>query len=161
MKWSTHFITGMTVGLLFARFLGEDYLLYGLTGALFGVLPDADIILDKLYLAEHRGAYSHSLGASLVMGAIAAAGAYFLFSMGLQESVVLGSLSFTAAFSHVVLDSFTYSGVEMMWPLTSRRYKGWVRYDSLSANFGIILACLGILYISGVFSEFLDILHFW
>ncbi len=150
----------MTVGLLFARFLGGDYLLYGLTGALFGVLPDADIILDKLYLAEHRGAYSHSLGASLFMGILAALGAYFIFSFEMEESAVLGALSFTAAFSHVILDSMTYSGVEMMWPLNSRRYKGWVRYDSLSANLGIILACGGILYVAGVFQEFLVILHF-
>ena len=161
MKWSTHFITGMTVGLLFARFLGGEYALYGLIGGLFGVLPDGDIILDKLYLAEHRGVYSHSLGASIVMGIIAGLSAYFLFSMGAQESAIIGLLSFSAAFSHVILDSMTYSGVRMLWPITSRKYNGWVRYDSIPANLGIDLACMGALYIFGVFQDFVDILHFW
>ncbi len=160
MKWSTHFITGMTVGLLFARFLGGDHLLYGLIGALFGVLPDADIILDKLYLAEHRGAYSHSLGASAIMGAMAGIFAYFLFSMGAEASFIIGILSLSASFSHVILDSMTYSGVKMMWPFSSRKYKGWVRYDNLAVNIGIILACTAALYFTGILHVLADIPYF-
>ena len=160
MKYSTHFIVGLTTGLLFARYLGGGYLLMGLAGALFGVLPDSDIILSKLYIAEHRGAYSHSLGSSLILGAAAGLSAYYLFGLGLHLSLLMAVLAALSSFLHVLADSMTYSGTYMLWPLSRRRYRGWVRYDSITANIGIISLCILSLYLAGFFG-YLTEFHGW
>ncbi len=150
MKWSTHFVVGATVGLIFAKYTGMDYILMGLVGALFGVLPDADVMLDVLGIAEHRGAYSHSIFSSILFGIIVGPVAHFVFSFSLKTSVLLGLLASAASFSHVLTDALTYSGVRIFWPFSKKKYRGFIRYNNIPANLLIILLCLLALYFMGI-----------
>ena len=160
MKYSTHFIVGLTAGLLFARYLGGGYILMGLAGALFGVLPDSDIALSRLHIAEHRGAYSHSLGSSVILGIAAGLSAFYIFDMEIRTSALMAILAFASSFLHVLVDSMTYSGTYMLWPITRRRFRGWVRYDSITANLAVISLCVLSLYMAGFFRYILEF-HGW
>ena len=154
MRWSTHFIVGATVGLIFAKYVGGDCILMGLAGAFFGVLPDADIILDTLGIADHRGVYSHSLGASMVIGAIASGFSYLVFDFPMKESIYMGVLGFLASFLHTVTDALTYSGARVLWPLNRRKFRGFIRYSNLAANLLVMLLCLAVLYFEGIIPHF-------
>ncbi len=153
MKWSVHFVVGATVGLIFAKYTGTDYTLMGLTGALFGVLPDADIMLDAVGIARHRGAYSHSIFSSILFGIIVGPVAYFLFSFSPKTSVLLGLLASAASFSHVLTDTLTYSGVRIFWPFSKKKYRGFIKYDNIPANLLIIVLCLLLLYLTGIIPD--------
>ena len=150
MKWTTHLIVGATAGLIIAKYTGIDYVLMASAGAFFGVLPDGDIIISTLGLGEHRGAYSHSLGSSVIMGIIAVLGAHYLFYYPFKLSLYLGFVAFSASFLHDLTDALTYSGVKLFWPLSKRRYRGFVRYNSIVANMAIIIICLAALYYAGI-----------
>lgn len=152
MKWSTHFIAGASAGLIIARYTGMDYLLMGLAGALFGVLPDADIIPSAIGLGEHRGAYSHSLGSSIILAIITSFIVYLFFDFSPEESFYLGIVAFSASFLHTLLDTLTYSGTKALWPLSKKKYRGFIRYNNIPANLLIILLCLIALYYSGILS---------
>ena len=152
MKWSTHFIVGATIGLIFAKYTGMEYILMASAGALFGVLPDADIILSALHIAEHRGAYSHSLGSSVIMAIITSPIVYLFFDFTIKESAYLGALAFTASFFHTLADTMTYSGTRALWPLSDKKYRGFVRFNNIPANLFIIVLCIVLLYFLGFFS---------
>lgn len=146
MKWSTHFIVGATAGLIIAKYTGMDYMLTGLAGAFFGVLPDADIILDSLGIGGHRGVYSHSLGSSAALGVLTLIGAHHIFYLPIKESMYFGSLAFLSSFLHIVTDSMSYSGVRLFWPISGKKYRGFMKHDNIAANLLIILLCALILY---------------
>ena len=151
MRWSTHFIVGATAGLVMAKYTGTDYLLMGSAGALFGVLPDADIILDTLGIGEHRGAYSHSLGSSIFLGILASVTAYMVFAFTVKEAIYMGVLAFSASFLHTLADTLTYSGTKLLWPFSNKRFKGFVKARNIGANLLIIFLCIVLIYVLKIF----------
>ncbi len=151
MRWSTHFIVGATAGLIMAKYTGTDYLLMSSAGALFGVLPDADIILDTLGVGKHRGAYSHSLGSSIFLGILTSAVAYMVFAFTMKESIYMGTLAFSASFLHTLADTLTYSGTKLLWPFSSKRFRGFVKARNIGANLLIIFLCIVVVYYLKIF----------
>ncbi len=93
-------------------------------GIAASMLPDADVVAFAMRLAwdhayAHRGA-SHSLGAALLVGLLAAACARALgTSAGRAFLFVGGSMA-----SHGVLDMFTDggAGIALAWPLSDERW---------------------------------------
>jgi membrane-bound metal-dependent hydrolase YbcI (DUF457 family) len=157
VRWSTHFIVGATAGLIIAKYTGTDYILMGSAGALFGVLPDADIILDTLGIADHRGAYSHSLGSSIFLGIAASIIAYYMFAFTLKGSIIMGFLAFSSSFLHTLTDTLTYSGTKLLWPFSRKKYRGFVRYNDIGMNALIITLCIATIYLLKLF-PYLDYL---
>lgn len=90
-------------------------------------LPDIDFLPGLLVGNAnqwHHHYYSHSLGAAIVVGVLAA----FFYTKGTDRKFALYfGLLFGAYFSHLVLDYFTADtsepfGLPMFWPLTSEYF---------------------------------------
>ena len=100
-------------------------------GALFGTIPDLDVLLVPFFsefqkISLHRG-YSHSILFCLAIGII---GAYILSRLNWTKSlsyVRLWIFAFLALFTHVMLDAFTSYGTQLFLPFTDLR----VSYDSI------------------------------
>ncbi len=94
-------------------------------GALFGTIPDLDIIFAPLLdnaqdLAFHRGG-SHSL---LLMVIVSLALAKPLAKLWIKEKVSplrAGTFVFLAWLTHVLIDCFTIYGTSVLWPFSSVR----------------------------------------
>jgi membrane-bound metal-dependent hydrolase YbcI (DUF457 family) len=142
MRRITHLLIGMAAGVLVAYYTGRfDYRL-PLSGAFFGILPDFDIFLAKLGIAEHRGAYSHSLGSSIVLSGTVFCGLYF--GAGWERGLVfwLSAVVFLATLLHTVTDCLTYAGAKLFYPLSGRKLKGGLKYDDWLVNGLLILLCV-------------------
>jgi len=120
-------------------------------GCLFGVLPDIDIIVSGLSRTAHRSPVTHSLlGAFLFTiswvafyiggDAVLAAG----FSMGVPLSASSVTVFF-AAFLHAVADTVSFSGCKALYPLSSRKFRGPVRYDDWAANTALMVVAIGVM----------------
>ncbi len=94
-------------------------------GALFGTIPDLDVIFSPLLdnaqdLAFHRGG-SHSL---LLMVIVSLALAKPLSKLWIKEKVSplrAGTFVFLAWFTHVLIDCFTVYGTSVLWPFSGER----------------------------------------
>lgn len=94
-------------------------------GALFGTIPDLDVIFSPLLdisqnLAFHRGG-SHSL---LLMILVSLALAKPLSNLWKTEKVTplrAGAFVFLTWFTHVLIDCFTVYGTSVLWPFSDTR----------------------------------------
>ncbi len=143
MKYHTHLIIGATAGVIIAYHTGQFIPLFAIIGGVAGVMPDMDIYADKLHVAAHRGAWSHSLMASVIAAILSFAPLYY-FGYGMF-SVYVSLTVFAGFFLHALADTLTYSGTYLLYPLSKRRYKGFVRYDSIAMNYFLILLCVAVL----------------
>jgi inner membrane protein len=114
---------GAAVGeLMLGKRLGNRALLWG---ALFGTLPDMDVLLAPFLstagkLVHHRGA-SHSL---LLMVLASFALAPWLAKLWKKEKVskpVAGAFVFVVWSTHVLIDCFTVYGTSVLWPFSEAR----------------------------------------
>jgi len=126
-----------------------------LTGALLGIAPDSDYMLNWLRISWggwHHG-FTHSILFALVIG--------FVMILIFREWNVRSYLVFTGAYvSHTLLDfMFTESrGVALWWPFTNYRYKlrlpnpidyTWSHASLLETMFDVLKICLTELVIFG------------
>jgi inner membrane protein len=96
-----------------------------LWGALFGTIPDLDVIVDPLLdnaqrLEFHRGA-SHSI---LLMVLATLALARPLSNLWKKEKISplrAGTFVFLVYFTHVLIDCFTSYGTSVLWPFSPQR----------------------------------------
>lgn len=114
---------GAAVGeAVLGKHLGNRALLWG---ALFGTLPDLDVVFSPFFdtagnLAHHRGA-SHSL---LVMTLASFLLARWLAKLWKKEKVGkarAGAFVFLAWSTHVLIDCFTVYGTSVLWPFSDVR----------------------------------------
>lgn len=154
MKYHTHLIIGATAGILIASYTGQSVLLYAIIGGVAGVMPDMDIYADKAHIAAHRGAWSHSLLASVIASILTFIPLYYL-KFPTYSSLWTSLTVFSAFFLHAIADTMTYSGTYLLYPLSKRKYKGFVRYDNPVANAGLILLCLAALILLTHLSDYL------
>ncbi|MDG6219960.1 MAG: metal-dependent hydrolase [Candidatus Thermoplasmatota archaeon] len=141
----THGTVGATAGLLIGWYTGQQLVFFAMIGAFFGILPDFDIFLQKIGLAEHRGAYSHSLLSSITLSAMAFIAEYQYPQHIPQFSFLV---VFSATFLHSAADSLTRSGTHLFYPITKNRFSGSARYDSITINAVIIMGCAATLFLA-------------
>jgi membrane-bound metal-dependent hydrolase YbcI (DUF457 family) len=155
MRKFTHMIIGITAGVAFAYFTNRMTLLYPVIGGFFGIAPDFDIFLEKLGIAGHRGAYSHSLLSSVVVSAVVFASLYYVFvpRLGLawnfREMFIIASVVFCATFLHTVTDSLTRGGTKLFYPFYTEKIRGRIKYDDWLINGLLVLLCLVVMAILG------------
>ena len=123
-------------------------LLFAWIGGFFGALPDVDVVFSQFKIIEHRSIWSHSLLAALLITAFMG---LVLWARPLDSSVVEGFnilynnkgltllVTFIGVFSHANLDSLTHSGTFLYYPLTKKRYTGWIKYDNTLANVAVTI----------------------
>ena len=126
-----------------------------LTGALLGIAPDFDYVLNWLRISWggwHHG-FTHSIPFALMIG--------FVMILIFRVWNVRSYLVFTGAYvSHTLLDfMFTESrGVALWWPFTNYRYKlrlpnpidyTWSDASLLETMFDVLKICLTELVIFG------------
>ena len=95
---------------------------------LAGVIADADLLSTyfgpSAYLALHR-TYFHSIPSALVFALLATL-PFFLLKSKSPENPIPRATIFTAAFAaalfHLALDICQTSGVQLLWPFSSRRF---------------------------------------
>jgi len=113
----THMVTGALVAQSVAP--EEHRFAFALIGAGAGVVPDIDFLAKKardhlLFLKLHRG-FTHSLLASPIIGACAAASGSLLFGTPFWR---LFAVALVASWSHVLLDLVMHApGLRWLWPL--------------------------------------------
>ncbi len=155
MKYHTHLIIGATAGIIIASHTGQFIPLFAIIGGVAGVMPDMDIYADKAHIAAHRGAWSHSLLASVIAAALSFIPLYY-FGYGMF-SVYVSLTVFSAFFLHAIADTLTYSGTYLLYPLSKWRYKGFVKYNNPVANALLILLCLALLILLTPLRDYLGI----
>ena len=131
------------MGVLVAVLFQQDVILFSIIGAVFGTVPDLDIHFDRFGLVKHRGIWSHSLMSSAILSGLCAA-AYFFYPRYVPFWTWL--VVFSATWMHTAADSLTHSGTHLFYPLSEKRFRGLVRYDSLAANGLLIIICAGLTY---------------
>ncbi|HEX7261988.1 MAG TPA: metal-dependent hydrolase [Luteolibacter sp.] len=123
MDWITQAALGAMVGeLMMGRLLGKRALAWG---ALFGILPELDVLVYPLLdtareLAWHRGP-SHSLiGMALGSWGIAH-GLAKLWKREKISKAQAGAFVFAVWWVHVFVDCFTVEGAAVLWPFLGKR----------------------------------------
>jgi len=141
-----------------ARNVGASMLLF----SWLSVLPDIDVVAFSLGIAYsdplgHRGA-THSLVFALAVGVATAALAYRRFA---SSFVRLAVFCFVVIATHPLLDALTDGGlgVELFWPLSTRRFFAPFRFipvAPIGARFlsaaGLSVALTELVYFAPVFA---------
>ncbi|WP_457591802.1 metal-dependent hydrolase [Geoglobus sp.] len=125
MLKKTHAIAAFT-----PVFILTSSLELSLYAVLFGLVSDLDYVIG----VRHR-TVTHSI---LFMLTISISIAFF--------NPALGVVSFYGIGSHIFLDMLTKSGVQLYWPVKRRVRIAKFSFDSLLANYVIILACVLLLW---------------
>ena len=109
-----------TVEVIAGRQLGNRTFIYG---AILGTLPDLDVIVGLIMdpisgVAIHRG-ISHSIFLFLLLSPIIgwAIAKIERGKISFQRAILV---AFFGLFTHVILDSFTSWGTQILWPLPDR-----------------------------------------
>ncbi|MCD6461382.1 MAG: metal-dependent hydrolase [Thermoplasmata archaeon] len=124
-------------------------------GAFFGVLPDMDIILHGAGAMRHRGPLSHSLLASILISLAALILLPFVpRGLPVHPGSWIPAVAFLASFLHSAVDSLTPSGTLLFYPLSRKRFRGGVRYDSIWANVLISAVALALAALIGTPTSF-------
>jgi inner membrane protein len=120
----THAAAGAAVGeMILGKRLGNRALAWG---ALFGVLPDFDMIVRPLLdhaaiLWWHRGP-SHSLLAVMLASGLLARPLSRMWKREKITPVRAGACVFVAAALHVALDCLNTPGTALLWPFSPERF---------------------------------------
>lgn len=136
LKRGTHAIFGMGTTLLFFSH-GLDSVLELIPIALIGSLfPDIDVRY------RHR-ALAHNVFSLLAFYFILFF-IYLYIGNSYMKAMNFASAGAYAYSTHILLDSFTYNGVRLFWPIKKKRYGlRFFGYDDRLAN--IVIAALGAL----------------
>lgn len=148
MIWITHIAFGVLLGIIFEPMIGMDSLAYYSMIIFFSLLPDIDKHDSKIgnktpvisHLIEnvfgHRGLF-HSPLAMIVFG--------YLILHFISQPVALVFL--VGYGSHLLIDSFTKSGINLLYPLTTFKLKGFVKTSGALEYFILFLIVVFIIYL--------------
>jgi inner membrane protein len=145
MRARTHLAFGFLSGLFLMNYvnIGNKYIFFSLLliGAL---LPDIDTPNSKIsrkipvipkiieLLAKHRGIF-HSIFLALIFAAV-----IWIFSP------TYGIALFSGYFSHLLIDGFTKSGVNLLHPISQLRIAGPIQTGKLGELIIFVLIIIGI-----------------
>lgn len=119
-------LTHAVVGLVLGSSAGGGLSVYNgplMAATLGAVAPDLDIIAqmwgDLTYLKQHRG-FSHSLPGLGIIAAVTGGLLSFIYPV-IHPAALFGWV-FLGALSHTLLDLFNSYGVELLWPLSRKKW---------------------------------------
>lgn len=116
----THMVFGLALGYV---------LRFPVVWAMLGsVAPDIDILFDYGFPFTHRGVLHTPLFVGFAMAA--------LYLATRRTAVAAGAG--LGLLSHLFLDTFTYSGIMWLYPVTTEYSLMLVGYDSLVVNYGAV-----------------------
>jgi membrane-bound metal-dependent hydrolase YbcI (DUF457 family) len=132
---------------------------------LAGMIADVDLLSTSFgpsaYLTFNR-TYFHSLLAALVFSLPATLPFFFLKPKGAQQQTARAAIfaaALAAALLHLALDSCQTSGVELLWPFSTRRFAmDWLPSLDLWV-LGILLAGVLLPLLSGLVTEEIGARH--
>ncbi|MDY6768535.1 MAG: metal-dependent hydrolase [Candidatus Nanohaloarchaea archaeon] len=104
---------------------------YGMVG---GMLPDIDILMSYGFPFTHRGIMHTPLAAAVFAAAL------YLVSGRRSPAAALG----TGYVAHLFLDTFTYSGIMWLYPVETELSFGFIGYDDVVVNLGIVALSLAL-----------------
>lgn len=130
-----------------------------ITVVLAGLVADVDILSayfgPSAYLTFYR-TYLHSLPAAILFGILAALPFLFLKPKSLDNPIPRATIfaaALAAALLHLALDLCQSSGIELLWPFSSRRFA----FDWLSSLdlwvLGVLLAGIVLPLLAGLVTE--------
>lgn len=123
--------THMLFGLALAYLL-DFPVVYGMVGAVF---PDIDILFQYGFPFTHRGVVHTPAAVLFVMVVLAL--------VTNRRSVAYG---FGIGYlSHLFLDTFTYTGIRWLYPVTTQYSLELIAYDSMVANIGITVLSVAVM----------------
>lgn len=118
----------------------HDFIGLMAAGAVFGVLPDIDILFSGFGKGVHRSPATHSLLASAIMS-LAFLSLITVVDGNLDPNpfselslAPMVAVAFLASFLHSGEDSLTSYGCRLFYPFSRRVFRGPVRYDDWAAN---------------------------
>ncbi len=116
-------------------------LLSGIIAFVLGPLPDLDMKAPAR-LIGHRSGLSHSLFTVVTVSLLV----YLVASRAPPLDLIVVPAIAAAIASHVALDTLTFSGCPLLWPVTRHRFSIHLcRYDNTLVNVAIsALSILGI-----------------
>lgn len=133
----------------------DKAVLLGVLGGISAVIPDLDVIFALTEEKAHRSPLSHSFGSSLVITAAmmivcvaVAESSEFIFADWMLAPIF--AALFLSAFSHPATDSLTRAGTSLLWPISSRRYRGTLKYNDLVANSSLSILGLVLMIAAAV-----------
>lgn len=154
MRRVTHLALGAATGLLVSSLTDQPTYDLAVIGGFFGVAPDLDLLFAGLGKRVHRSPATHSLLASIgfmcVWGLAVLSEGHLTGTGYLSATPVLVSslVVFSSVFVHALSDSATVYGCRLMFPLTSRVFRGPVRYDDAAANTLLLLLALVVIAVA-------------
>ena len=147
MLFRTHLAFSFLIGLYIIDFLKiKNQILFMLILLFFSVFPDIDESSSKIFkklkpfsyiaiLSGHRNIF-HT-----IYFPIAIAGILFIFNLKLLSlAVLIGYLL------HLLLDMFTKKGINLFYPITKKRIKGFIKVGSLIEKIIFIILIILIIY---------------
>ncbi len=138
----THLLFGLSIAYVMDKRL--------VTASVFAVFPDVDILFDFVYPFVHRGIVHSLLSASVFTGLV------YVYT---QDRISADSC-FIGYLSALALDSLTYSGIPLLFPLSKNFSLSLTSAYSLRVNFAVITLSTSFMIVkkhSEVFKPFLDI----
>lgn len=154
MKRITHLALGAATGVLVSSLTHQSTFDLAVIGGIFGVAPDLDLLFAGFGKRVHRSPATHSLLAGLafvcawnlvVLSEGPLTGTAYLSATPVWVS---SSVVFASVFGHALSDSATVYGCRLMFPLTSRVFKGPVRYDDPAANALLLLLAFVVVVVA-------------
>ena len=150
MLFRTHIAFSFLIGLYVIDFLKTNHILFMIILLFFSIFPDIDKGSSKIskklkpfsYLAALFG---HRKIFHTIYFPIAIALTLFIFNLKLLSLAVLIGYSL-----HLLLDLTTKKGVALLYPLSKKRIKGFIKVGSLIEN--ILFIILIILIVLKLFS---------
>lgn len=144
VKRATHLLFGLgTTLFLFNPINSENVYVLSFVGAIGSLAPDLDVKF------KHRAALHNvfaMFAASILFMMI-----FLYLGYDLKQSTIISSAGAYAYSSHLLLDSLTYRGVRLFWPLKGKWYGAKkARYDSTALNaalstIGVVLILIAVL----------------
>ena len=146
MMWKTHIVFGVLCGLLALNIYDAGNLwIFFLLVVLGSLLPDIDERHSKInkglsivrwlsIFVKHRGIF-HSIFIPLLLGSII----WTIFDIVYALPLFIGYVS------HLVIDSFTKTGINFLHPIAKFRISGFVETGSILETFIFIGISAGII----------------
>jgi len=146
MLFRTHLAFSFLIGLYIIDFLKTNHILFMLILLFFSVFLDIDESSSRIFKKLKPFSYpallfGHRKIFHTIYFPIAIAGTLFILNLKLLSfAVLIGYLL------HLILDMLTRKGINLFYPLTKKRIKGFVKVGSLIEKIIFIILIVLIIY---------------
>jgi membrane-bound metal-dependent hydrolase YbcI (DUF457 family) len=139
MKLGTHVVFGFAATMWIMRLLGYSGIPV-VPAVSLAVAAITNWVIDYLgHEGPIRSPMTHSLAGSVIIAFIVT-GIFLLLGFDMMPWLMV--VVWLNCLIHYLLDIITTEGVQLLYPLSHRRYHGYLRYDNKAANWLLIIAAV-------------------